>query len=270
VTHFSNAMQVFKLLDQSNCRKCEMPTCLAFAAAVFQGRKALGDCPKLDGDVLERWGGPPAARTGMQSDSGTDGQNELMELKRMVAEVDLKDAARRLGGRCERGRLTLKILGKDFSVDHWGNLYSDIHIHQWVAVPFLNHVIHGRGTAPEGRWVPLRELPKGQDWYRLFEQRCEKPLKRIADTYTDLFEDMAHLFAGRQVQRHHEADISLVLRPLPKLPLLVCYWKPEDGLESSLHLFFDATAEDNLPIESVYSLGAGLVRMFEKIAQRHG
>lgn len=45
---------------------------------------------------------------------------------------------------------------------------------------------------------------------------------------------------------------------------------PEDGFESNLNLFFDSTADDNLPIESIYALGTGLVRMFEKISLRHG
>jgi hypothetical protein len=141
-----------------------------------------------------------------------------------------------------------------------------------------------------GKWVPLRELKKGKNWYRLFGQRCEKPLKRVADTYTDLFEDLIHIFNGRQVEKHYAADISLVLYPLPKVPILICYWKPEDGLESSLNIFFDSTAEDkpedglesslniffdstaedNLKIESIFALSVGLVRMFEKLALRHG
>jgi hypothetical protein len=62
----------------------------------------------------------------------------------------------------------------------------------------------------------------------------------------------------------------LVLHPLPRVPILICYWKPDDGLESDLHVFFDATAEDNLGIEMVYTLGAGLVVMFEKLSERHG
>ena len=87
---------------------------------------------------------------------------------------------------------------------------------------------------------------------------------------TDFFEDMIHLFNGRQVEKHYDADISLVLHPLPKVPVLICYWKPEDGLESSLNIFFDAIAEENLNIESIYILGTGLVIMFEKLAARHG
>lgn len=59
---------------------------------------------------------------------------------------------------------------------------------------------------------------------------------------------------------------SLVLYTLPKVPILVCYWRPDDGLESDLHLLFDDTAESNLKIESLYTLGAGLAVMFEKLA----
>ena len=95
-------------------------------------------------------------------------------------------------------------------------------------------------------------------------------MKKVADTYTDLFNDMLHIFNGRQVEDHYQSDISLVLHPLPLVPILICYWKPEDGLESSLNMFFDSTAEDNLNIESIYALGTGLVRMFEKIALTHG
>jgi len=38
---------------------------------------------------------------------------------------------------------------------------------------------------------------------------------------------------------------------------------------STLQIFFDATATDHLPVESVFELGTGMVMMFEKIAQKH-
>jgi hypothetical protein len=62
------------------------------------------------------------------------------------------------------------------------------------------------------------------------------------------------------------------LHPLPTVPILICYWKPEpeDGLESNLNIFFDLTAEENLNIESIYTLATGLTIMFEKLALRHG
>jgi hypothetical protein len=51
---------------------------------------------------------------------------------------------------------------------------------------------------------------------------------------------------------------------------MICYWLPEDGLESSLNVFFDHTADVNLAIGSIFTLGTGLTQMFEKLALRHG
>ncbi len=261
-----NVMEIFKLLDKSNCGECREATCLAFAGAVFTGKKQLSECPHLARDVLEQYEG--AVERPRTADE--DVEQMIGDMKRQVRTIDLAEAAKRLGADYSGGRLTVKILGKDFSVDSAGNLFSDIHIHSWVAIPFLDYVLNGRGVPPAGSWVPLRELPSGEKWHRLFGQRCENPIKRIADSYTDLFEDLIELFNGRQVENHYESDISLVLHPLPKLPVLFCYWKPDDGLESDFHLFFDSTAEENLKIESIYAIGAGLAAMFEKLSLRHG
>jgi hypothetical protein len=51
---------------------------------------------------------------------------------------------------------------------------------------------------------------------------------------------------------------------------MVCYWLPEEGMQSSLNVFFDQTADKNLDIDSIFSLGAGLAQMFAKVALRHG
>ena len=67
-----------------------------------------------------------------------------------------------------------------------------------------------------------------------------------------------------------QSDIAVVLQPLPLVPVMICYWKPEEGMDSDLKIFFDSSADANLGVERLYSLGAGIVAMFEKIAQRHG
>ncbi|MDY6906597.1 MAG: DUF3786 domain-containing protein [Thermodesulfobacteriota bacterium] len=259
-------MDAFKLLDKSNCRACNEKTCLAFAAAVFQGKKPLSDCPKLDKDVLEAYGGDIEKPRTM-----ADEQEEALEaLKQMVGNTDLASAAERTGGRYTGDRLTLKVFGKDFSVDKNGRLYSDIHINPWVAAPLLNYILNCSGIPVKGEWVPFRELENGRAMHGLFNQRCEKPLKKVADAYPQLFEDLMDIFNGKAVDSHQDADIALSLYPLPKVPMLICYWQPEDGIESGLQLFFDVTAEQNCGIEGIYALGTGLVQMFEKLAQRHG
>ena len=260
------AMDIFKLLDQSNCRECGEKTCLAFAGKVFIGRKSLDRCPKLDPAILTRASEDIAVHPTVEENQDA----RLEELKGRVAALDLAAAAQRIGGRYHNGKLTVKVLGKDFSVNARGELFADIHVNPWVASPFLNYILNAQGAKPTGRWASFRELKGGRERYALFQRRTEGALKRVADTYTGLFDDMVHIFGGRAVARQFQSDISVVLHPLPLVPLMICYWRPDDGLESSLNLFFDRVAEANLDIGSLYSLAAGLAQMFEKLALRHG
>ena len=261
-----NAMEIFQLLDKSNCRECGEKTCLAFAGAVFTGVRQLEQCPKLAADAIA--GLSPGS--GKHNMIEREREEALAGLRARVAEIDLAAAAERIGADFAGDRLTLKVLGKSFSVDTRGKLYADIHINAWVAGPFFDYVLYGKGLPASGDWASFRELKDGKERYPLFQKRCEEPMKKVADTYTDLFDDLVHIFSGRQVEEQFESDISVVLHPLPRIPMMICYWKPEDGLASSLNLFFDKVADDNLDIGSVFSLGAGMAQMFEKLALRHG
>ena len=261
-----NAMEIFQLLDKSNCRECGEKTCLAFAGAVFTGHKKLAQCPRLDQEAMVQFGGETANRNA----TVRDGDIAMQKLQREVAKLDLAATARRIGAGFTGGRLTLKVLGKNFSLDTIGNLHADIHINPWVAIPFFSYVLYGKGLPASGNWASFRELKDGKERYPLFQKRCEAPMKKVADTYTDLFDDLVHIFSGKQVARQFESDISVVLHPLPRVPMMICYWMPDEGLGSSLNLFFDKSVDDNLDIDSVFTLGVGLAQMFAKLALRHG
>lgn len=260
-----NTMEIFRLLDQSNCRECGKKTCLAFAGAVYTGQKKLSECPKLKADPL-------AQLTGGDEESkkkDAEGEKALQLLINRALETDLAVAANRIGARFADNRLTLKILGKDFSIDTRGDFSTDIHVNPWIAVPFLTYIL-GKGLPISGNWVSFRELGGGQERYLLFKKRCETAIKRLADSHTGFFEDIVHIFNGQQVEEQFEADISVVLYPLPQVPVMLCYWQPEDGMASSFNVFFDETTDQNLDIEAVFTLGVGLAQMFEKLAIRHG
>ncbi len=261
-----NVMEIFKLLDASNCRECGEKTCLAFAGMVFQGQRKLADCPKLNQETILRFEPEPEDQN--TSEPGRDAY--LQKLQKEITACDLASAAERIGATFLGSQLKLKVLGKDFGVDTLGNLYADIHINPWVVIPFLSYVLYGKGLPVSGNWVSFRELADGQERYPLFQKRCEEPMKRVADIYTHLFDDLVHIFSGKQVEEQFESDISVVLHPLPRVPIMICYWRPEEGLESSLNLFFDDTADKNLDIGSIFTLATGLAQMFSKLALRHG
>lgn len=263
MSRFNNVMEIFKLLNKSNCQECFEPTCLAFAGAVFKGQKHLRECPHLSADIIEQFNG--------QKEAETDSVIPDMELlKQQVVAIDLAAKAPSLRGRFDDGRLTFKVLGKDVSIDSQGNFFSDIHAFPRLVMPVLDYVVHSSGKALSGNWVPFRELPNGRAGNGLFVKQCETRIKKVADSYPEFFEDLIRLFNGKQIEKHYQSDISLVLYPLPNVPFLICYWLPDEDIASDLHLFFDDTAEDHLSIGSVFSIGAGMAQMFEKIALRHG
>ncbi|ACN15942.1 conserved hypothetical protein [Desulforapulum autotrophicum HRM2] len=258
--------EIYKLLPKTNCKECRANSCFAFAALVFKGDREIDECPYVDKKSIAL-----VKKNNSQHNSIETEQDKLLKsLKDQVAGIDLESRAIPTGGTFSNNRLTLKVMGKNVAIDTSGKIFTDIHVNAWIAAPFMDYVINAKGTLPTGVWSPFRELPGGKDRYRLFEQRCEGSLKHLADTYPDLFEDLMVLFNGQQVHDHYQSDISLVLHPLPLVPILICYWKPDEGMASDLNLFFDETVEDNLNIQQVYTLGAGLVTMFEKIAVRHG
>lgn len=258
-------LELYKHLPKTNCGDCGIATCLAFAAAVIKDEKRLSDCRHLVRDAVARLEG----RIGRQVNIESIREEQLKELRKKIVTIDIGSRAKLLGASSNGRTITIKCLGKDFEVDGQGHVASQCHTHAWFSLPLLDYILHSQGKDIAGRWVPFRELQNGKTWNPLFEQRCEKPLKLIADAYSDLFADLVTMFSGSSSYNSFDSDIAVVLYPFPKVPVLIRYWKPEEGMESKLHLFFDDTAETNLHIDSLFTLGTGLVRMFEKIMHRH-
>ena len=266
MAEMKNHLDLYKLLPGTNCKKCDSATCLAFAVEVMQGRKKLEQCPFVKSEVLETVVTPGNRE---KAEREKEERRALAALKSGMEKVDLGLAAQRLGAPMSGDRIIIHSLGKPFEVDGLGNMASNCHVNQWVLGPILKYIISGEGREPSGDWVPFRELTGGRDWDNFFTHRCEKPLAKLADKHTDLFEDLIYLFDGTPTDGSFDSDISLILHPLPRVPIHICYWRPDDGMGSQLNIFFDQTASRNLGVESIYTLLTGMLIMFEKIARRH-
>jgi len=267
-----NVIGILKHLDKSNCGQCGLATCTAFAALAARGQKNLSDCPRLTEEAIRELAG-----TALEKEENTGGiQGERLErLRQEFLKIDFQAAADWAGGTVNGDRLTLQVLGKRFELDHQGNLASECHVNPWVHLPLVAYVVHGAGRALTHRWVPFRDLKKARDWERFFHHRCEKGIKQIVDQDPDFFFQAMSLFsptpAGAEPgQPFSGADHALVVYPMPKVPLLLAYWRAEGEFESKLTLFFDASAEVNLGAEWIYLLMTGILEMFKRIFSTHG
>jgi hypothetical protein len=261
----TDPLTIFRQLEQSNCRECGEKTCLAFAAAVCIGQKKLAACLRLSeaakAALADMLPAPPANK---------HGEGHVARLKAELRRIDLRQAAERCGGEYHDGWLTLYILGKPCATDQSGNLRTQLHLNYWLVSPFLTYIIGSAGLAPTGNWLNFRELPGGMDRYPHFRKQAEEAMRSLADRQPGLFADLVRIFSAREMPPHFGADISVLLLPLPKVPLLLSYWRADEGIGSELHIHLDETAGRNLDIDSIHEICTGMATMFARLAARHG
>ncbi|MFC1513328.1 DUF3786 domain-containing protein [Thermodesulfobacteriota bacterium] len=265
MSKIKNPLELYKLLNKSNCRKCMLPSCMAFAVAVIQGQKNLDDCPAIDLATKQDISGEIVNRNTLADEQ----EKAIQRYRQEIAAVDLNGAAQRIDAPISDGMISIACLGKDFQVDATGKMTSSCHQNPWVQMPVLHYILHGRGRQPTGEWVPFNDLPDAGEWNRFFSHRCEQDMQKIADAHPDLFFEILSLFGAKSIQGATNADQSLVIHPLPLVPFLINYWGAEDAFASKLNILFDTTATDNSGIEPIYLLGRGLVEMIRKLIVRH-
>ena len=265
MSQITNPLDLYKHLDKSNCRRCMLPSCMAFAVAVIQGSKKLRECPLLSDDQVVELSGELIQKKSLQDEE----ENLLFRLCDELACKNLQVIGSSLGLPLRDEMIGVNCLGKYFWINASGEMISECHKNNWVHGPILQYLLRSKGTEPVGRWITFNEIDGASEWVRFFSHRCEQEMRRLADAHTDLFFEILDLFGSREMQGVNDADSSFLLYPLPKVPFLINYWKPEDDFESKLNLLFDETMTDNINVASVYVLGRGLVEMLTKLIVRH-
>lgn len=258
-------LDLYKILDKSNCRGCMLPSCMAFAVAVIQGAKQLSDCPRLDPALIAELRPDIVPKSFLAEDQ----EAIVRELQARVAELDFGQVARRINAVVIDGRLAVHCLGKDFLIDGKGELTSDCHLIPWVLLPLLTYILHCEGKEPTGDWVGMAELHDSAQWGHYFSHRCEEPFRQLTDAHPDLVFEILQVFQAASRDAESSADFSVIIHPLPLVPVLFNYWQAEEEFPSKLNILFDRSAEKNLPAEALYIMVRGIVEMFRQLIVRH-
>jgi len=260
----NNPLELYKYLEQSNCRRCLLPSCMAFSVAVIQGQKKLNDCPLLSAEKINELSGGIVQKKSMEEEQGA----YLVTLQEEIAQQDLCDIARRLELPFNEGTVGVRCLGKEFRVDGQGGMTSGCHCNNWVHIPILHYLLKSKAVQPAGEWIDFPALQDAGGKERFFAHRCEEAMKQLVDDNTELFFEILDLFEAEEIQET-DADKARILYPLPKVPFLINYWEAEDAFPSKLNILFDSKLSENTNVESVYMLGRGLVEMFHQLIIRH-
>ncbi len=152
------------------------------------------------------------------------------------------------------GRFHLKTLGRDCVVDmdHRTILLAGREPQPLAKMVILHYLGGCPPIAPTGKTVSYRDLPNGQIFYPAFKKRVVDPIAFLFRSQPQLLASAGSRLGGKQLQL---GSSSILLHPLPKLPVTVIIWKADKEVQGSANLLFDETAGRVLPPEDLAEVG---------------
>ncbi len=252
-----------KVLPKTNCGDCGFPTCLAFAGKVVSEKYPLSNCPHIEPNVLreaeaileEQY----AAGKWLKKDPA---QDALDWAKERAASMALGDIASRIGGTI-KGQGSEMYMELPYFAGHVvvtgdGIRRSDGKpLNRWEQVFLYNHMAQGGSSEPVGKWRALEELPNTVSKIKSMREHVELPLLECFRDNLDGIKESLKRIGGEVVEGGNlSSDLGFLIRPLPKVPVMVLFWKGDEGegLEPRVKLLFDQTIQEHLDIESILFL----------------
>jgi len=256
-----------EVLPKTNCRDCGLATCLAFAGMVISEKLELRKCPYLAPELVEK----VQQELDVQHSKGKWTKRDLAQdaldwAKERAASTRLEDLPQRIGGTLKRQGdtvfLELPYFAGTVHIQERGMTKEDgSPLNRWEQVFLYNHVAMGGSRAPEGSWKGLEEIPNTVSKVKSMRDSVEDPLIQRFSGHPQELLSAGLALGGLDVKEQYPtADVALLFRALPKVPVLLLFWDEEEAerFDARVKLLFDATIVEHLDIESMIFLSERL------------
>lgn len=258
------------VLPKTNCGDCGFPACLAFASIVVSEKLPLDKCPHIEVGVIEscqkELNEQYASGKWLKRDMA---QDALEWAKQRSSSVKIEDLTDRIGGKLiKRGdslALELPYFTDSIIITEQGIVLKDgSDLNRWEQVFIYNHMAQGGSKLPSGKWKGLVEFPNTVSKIKSMVEHVEAPLiERFTGKPDELLSAAQQLGGVDMTDKIKSADLSLLFRPLPRIPVMLMFWDEDkiDGFEAKAKLLFDETISEHLDIESIMFLSERLSQL---------
>ncbi len=246
------------ILPRTNCKDCGYKTCLAFAGMVVSEKLPLKNCPHIQAEILQK----AQAELDEQHRQGKwlkkDMATEAFEWARQRAgSMEMNDIAARIGGEwiIERGResIRLPVFNRFLSIEKEGIRDENGDAPDQNEQTFVYiHMAQGGTSSPSGKMKSLKEFPNTVSKIVTMRKRVELPLIDAFGIDTEKLKKRCLALGGQDSgDLYPSGDLAYTFKALPKVPVVLLFWKGTDGFEADAKLLFDETILDHLDIESI-------------------
>lgn len=171
-----------------------------------------------------------------------------------------EDVARRALVEVREGKFVVPFLGDLYLVDPEGEFRAlrGEEPSAELQVSVIEYLLGAKELEPAGRWVLMKDLKGG----RGFAQSHPLPQEKILEVYGRDREG----FLRRGQELGGEAmgfgDASVLLKPLPRIPMLLVLWEGDEEFPPRLNCLFDPTAAEHLRLDALYGLAVEVIRRY--------
>jgi len=244
----SSMIEIYKKLPKTNCGKCGVSTCMAFAQKVKMSAAQLSDCPFVDNDLTHGQEPVPGAASFSTYEQVSD------ELEKEATAVNFRETAETIGGiyadREERESMRIKMLNKFYDLRKEGLFENNEYCRDpWTKIILYDYV-RRKGSRPlTGDWITLGHFPDTASHVKAFQGSAEK---KIADTFKDNLSGLIKNCTeagGRTAEGKAASDYFCQFDLLPNVPLYLSFWAADEEFDAECKILFDRSAEDYIDIE---------------------
>lgn len=177
-----------------------------------------------------------------------------------LRKCDPKDVERRALVAFREGMYLVPFLGELYGVDPNGAFIPlrGKGPSPELQVSVIEYLLGAKELEPSGRWMLMKDLKGG----RGFAQSHPLPHEGILGLYGRDREGFLQrgLQLGGEPMRF--GDASVILKPLPRIPMLFVLWEGDEEFPPRLNVLFDQTASEHLRLDALYGLAVEVIRRY--------
>ena len=241
-------LYIYKKLPKTNCGKCGMPTCMAFAVKVKNAQLKIWDCPYINKEDIEILSQKP----NVTLDDNYERVSSELEVE--AKHTNFKEAALATGCHYAAGNgseiIGLKMLNKPYEMREEGLFENGTYCHDSWSKIIIYDYIRRKGDKPlTGEWVTLGYFPNTASHVKAFQRSAEEKVAAAFNGDTDKLKAHSKALGGIETSGKMKADFVCSFNLLPRIPLYLCFWEADEEFQASCKLFLDSSAEACIDIE---------------------
>ncbi len=115
----------------------------------------------------------------------------------------------------------------------------------------LNYLLHAKKVSPAEEYVTPSSLKGGETFFSGSHELPFQGLIKMFDLENEKLERVARRLGAVEVAF---GDLSFKLLALPKVPVVVVFWKGDEEFSSQAKIMYDRTVEIHLPLDLTWSV----------------